>query len=214
MKINNRTHPGLNKILSDNSNLKIYAYSQTIVETVLKPNVSNRLNVLISEFHRKANNDLEFSVLEMDHILMGIHVFPNIIIGYRGNDEIGVFDVNGKPLSHLALDPKMQDYYVFFLTVFCFFKKYAEIETKLLPPKTESNDGFKCVYSNHSKYPITFINSTWFTNLVKSDAFKVSGHFRLQPCHDENGMPTKKLIWISDYIKSGYTAPARKLNHE
>lgn len=93
------------------------------------------------------------------------------------------------------------------------FIKYAEIETKILLPKSKEGKTIKCKYINQTDHKITYLNSTWFTNLVKSDAFKVSGHFRLQPCHDENGLPTKKLIWISDFVKNGYTAPARKLKN-
>lgn len=91
------------------------------------------------------------------------------------------------------------------------FIDFAEIETKHLLPNSKEGKTIKCKYINQTDFNIKYITSTWFTNLVKSDAFKVSGHFRLQPCHDENGLPTKKLIWINDFVKSGYTAPARKL---
>lgn len=206
MKINNRTHPGLNKIIESNNDLKIYCYANSFMENMFEADDKiEEIIEVIGEYNLK--NEIDTS---------GIYIFKNVIIVCDGNNDLG-FDKNGNRLTieYLRQNKDRIDF-MYYDIVFhlCVFKKYAEIETKLLPPKTESNDGFKCVYSNHSKYPITFINSTWFTNLVKSDAFKVSGHFRLQPCHDLNGMPTKKLIWISDYIKSGYTAPARKLNHE
>lgn len=89
------------------------------------------------------------------------------------------------------------------------FIKYAEIQTKELPAGQKVK-GIDCKYINDTKSNIKILDSTWFTNLVKSDAFKVRGHFRLQP-KKINGEWTKELIWVSDYEKHGYTAPARKL---
>lgn len=92
------------------------------------------------------------------------------------------------------------------------FMKYAEIQTKNLLPNDKVKDQF-CKYRNDTKSKIKIINCTWFTTLVKSDEFKVRGHFRLQP-FKENGVWSKKLIWITEFKKTGYTAPARKLtNH-
>lgn len=88
------------------------------------------------------------------------------------------------------------------------FIKYAEVETKILPPKSTTKD-IACKYVNETKSKIKILNSTWFTNLVKSDAFSVRGHFRLQPCGHEN--KDKKLIWINEFQKEGYTAKARML---
>ena len=88
------------------------------------------------------------------------------------------------------------------------FKKYAEIETKHLAPKTKLKE-VGCKYSNDTDHNLLFLNSTWFTNLVKSDAFKVRGHFRLQPCGPKH--EDRKLIWINEFKKDGYKAPARKI---
>jgi hypothetical protein len=82
------------------------------------------------------------------------------------------------------------------------FIEYADVETKNLSPK-ESFEGFNCVYANDTKNNIKILNSTWFTNLVKSDAFKVRGHFRLQPYK-----MTKRIIWINEFEKHGYTRNA------
>ena len=90
------------------------------------------------------------------------------------------------------------------------FIRYAKVETKILPPKTKTM-GVGCYYNNTTKSKITMLDSRWFTTLMKSDSFKVRGHFRLQP-KKENGEWTKQLIWINEFEKSGYTAPARKLN--
>lgn len=95
------------------------------------------------------------------------------------------------------------DFYEFLL-----FQKFAQIEIKHLS-SGQKEKSIDCKYINETKTNVQFLNSTWFTTLVKSDAFKVRGHFRLQPCGE--GLKDRKLIWISDFMKDGYTAPARKL---
>ena len=95
------------------------------------------------------------------------------------------------------------------LIVYKLFKTYAEVETKHLLPNTVLRE-VECKYVNDTQLPITYLDSKWFTNLVKSDAFTVHGHFRLQACGKE--LRDHKLIWISEYIKTGYTSPARILN--
>jgi hypothetical protein len=99
-----------------------------------------------------------------------------------------------------------QNYFVVAL-VFNLFKKYAEVETKLLQPKEKSRV-FNCKYYNDSDYQIQIMDSIWFTTLVKSDSFKVRGHFRFQACGQ--AFKDKKLIWIKDFKKEGYTRKARK----
>ena len=86
------------------------------------------------------------------------------------------------------------------------FKKYAEVETKFIAPNSriKTKEG---KYINDTKLPITYLDSTWFTNLVKSDAFAVHGHFRLQ--HVGQDLQDLKLVWVRDYIKSGYTSHAK-----
>jgi hypothetical protein len=88
------------------------------------------------------------------------------------------------------------------------FKKYAKVETKFLPPNSKTKD-VNCKYVNDTKLNLTSLDSKWFTNLIKSDAFKVRGHFRLQP-KKKDGQWTKELIWIEEFKKDGYTAKARK----
>jgi hypothetical protein len=89
------------------------------------------------------------------------------------------------------------------------FKKHADIELKEVSGMSKKKDKHG-VYINDTNLKITYLDSKWFTTIVKSDGFTVSGHFRLQPCKEE-GCWTKKLIYINEFQKSGYTAPARKL---
>jgi len=97
------------------------------------------------------------------------------------------------------------------VVIFDLFKSYAQVETKHLPPNSKTKD-IDCKYINDTSLPITYLDSKWFTNLVKSDAFKVRGHFRLQP-KKENGRWTKELIWINEFTKQGYTSKAKILSN-
>jgi hypothetical protein len=90
------------------------------------------------------------------------------------------------------------------------FIKYCPVEIKELLPNSRDR-GINCKYVNETDSNIKVYDSTWFTTLVKSDAFKVRGHFRLQP-KKKDGEWTKELIWINEFQKEGYTASARKLN--
>lgn len=88
------------------------------------------------------------------------------------------------------------------------FIKYCELETKEVKGNNKTTlIGTK--YVNETKNNIQILDSTWFTTLVKSDSFQVRGHFRFQPCGQ--GLKDRKLIWISDYEKEGYTRHAKVL---
>jgi hypothetical protein len=52
------------------------------------------------------------------------------------------------------------------------FIKYAEIETKYLPAGQKAKTT-NCKYINETNSNVKILDSTWFTELVKSDAFKV-----------------------------------------
>lgn len=87
------------------------------------------------------------------------------------------------------------------------FLKYCEIETRVLAPKEKyRKDGVR--YFNEEKFKIEVLDCTWFTNLVVSGAFSVSGHLRWQPTK-VNGEWTKKLIWINEFEKHGYHRKAK-----
>jgi len=89
------------------------------------------------------------------------------------------------------------------------FMKYCELETKdIKAGKKDIHIGIK--YVNDTSSNIQILDSTWFTTIVRSEGFHVRGHFRFQPCGQ--GMKDRKLIWISDFDKTGYTKTAKILN--
>lgn len=99
------------------------------------------------------------------------------------------------------------------VVTFLLFKEYADLETKTIEKGKERK-----VVLNNEKYltelelPVTIIDSTWFTTLIKSDAFKVSGHFRIQPYGE--GLQQRKLIWIEEYVKGGIVRQAKMLTEK
>lgn len=94
--------------------------------------------------------------------------------------------------------------------VMMLFKKYAQIETKVFRAGQKSRIGQRPV--NSTKVNVTYLDSKWFTNLVRSEGFDVRGHFRLQACGTER--KERRLTWINPFRKTGYTAPARKTKAE
>lgn len=91
------------------------------------------------------------------------------------------------------------------------FIKYAEVETTFLQPNGKIKD-ISCKYKNETKSNIRILTSKWFTTLVQSEAFTVRGHFRLQPVGE--GRKDRKLIWVNDFQKNGYTSKAQILTEE
>lgn len=87
------------------------------------------------------------------------------------------------------------------------FKSYAQVETKFVQAKSDIRNGLSR-YKNDTGLDITYLTSKWFTNIVRTEGFDVSGHFRLQP-KKVNGKWTKELIWIMPFKKHGYHSRAQ-----
>jgi hypothetical protein len=98
-----------------------------------------------------------------------------------------------------------------YIILYAMFKTYATVETKILPPNQKRRD-ITCLYRNNTDFKVTYLDCRWFTTLVKSEGFNVRGHFRLQP-KKKDGEWTRELIWINEFHKTGYTAPARILSY-
>ena len=90
--------------------------------------------------------------------------------------------------------------------LFELFKRYAEVQIKVLAPKINA-ELFRCKYYNETDHSIEIMDSTWFTELIISESFNVRGHFRLQPYG--TGLKERKLVWITDFKKKGYTRKAK-----
>lgn len=105
--------------------------------------------------------------------------------------------------------PQLTVYNVGLVIVFDMFKRYASVETKFVKNRSVLKSDSK-KYVNQTDLDITYLDSTWFTTLVKSSEFGVKGHLRLQP-KKKDGVWTKELIWINDFKKKGYSRQAKIL---
>lgn len=122
----------------------------------------------------------------------------NTFIGYQSE---GILNLIGDRIKNLEGDTYQNSHFVLMedIRVLLLFIKYAEIEVKFVNANSKVKD-INCKYVNDTRSDIQILDSTWFTTLVHSEAFKVRGHFRLQPYKD-----SKKLIWINEFQKNGYT---------
>jgi hypothetical protein len=97
------------------------------------------------------------------------------------------------------------------LMIFKTFLKHVEVETKIVNgKKKEKHLGEK--YVNETDYKVQILDSPYFTTISRTEGFGVSGHFRWQPYGP--GMSQKRLQWISDYVKEGYTRTATILRND
>lgn len=91
------------------------------------------------------------------------------------------------------------------------FMKYCDIESRIVKPVSkEWHVGTK--YVNDTKHKVEILDSTWFTNIVREEGFSVRGHFRLQACGP--GLSQRKLRWITEFEKQGYTRIAKVITNE
>lgn len=94
------------------------------------------------------------------------------------------------------------------IMLFLTFLKYAEVETKIVNGKKKQHHCGQD-YHNETNKRIEILDSTYFTTISRTEGFGVSGHFRFQPWGP--GRTQKRLQWISDYQKEGYTKRAKIL---
>jgi hypothetical protein len=90
---------------------------------------------------------------------------------------------------------------------FTFFIENAEVEVTYLDKRSGIN-AFNCYYINNTNKNVKIYDSRWIRSIVMSESFNVRGHFRLQP-HGE-GRSKRKLIWVDEFEKQGYTRRAGK----
>lgn len=112
--------------------------------------------------------------------------------------------------GHYDLGFDHTHYFAFIVSFLCFIK-HVDLETKVVNAKRKDfHIGQK--YVNETNHNIEILDSTWFTTIVRSEAFKVGGHFRMQPCGKD--LAERKLIWISPFEKNGYTKKAKILTSQ
>jgi len=86
----------------------------------------------------------------------------------------------------------------------------GETTIEILPPNTKTTATKKQgKIANSSNTDVIVVSSKWNTISVRTEGFRVGGHFRLQPCGKERGQV--KLIWVETYKKHGYIRRSKNL---
>lgn len=106
---------------------------------------------------------------------------------------------------------RLKRFYLYLL-----FKKYGNIniETVFANKTLKKSQILGEKVNNFMGVDVQVLDSRWFTTICRDEGFLVSGHFRLQPCKDEQGEWTRKLIYINPYAKHGYHRLAPIVNLE
>lgn len=88
------------------------------------------------------------------------------------------------------------------------FLKYVEIQEKKILGR-EKTKSQQIKFKNSTPLAFKYITSNYFTNLQRTGAFGVKGHWRLQ--RYGTGLKEVKLIWIDEFLKKGYSRTADKI---
>lgn len=160
---------------------------KTIFYAIANPEPKN-FSAQYIEFSRSKHDDITFCA-------SAIQIIDNGDVNYYIAD-----DYEKQHIDHFLLIAEF--------VLMCGFLKYCDIETKIIKPQEKYKDTYNIKYFNETKSNIEILDSRWFTEIVRSEGFKVRGHFRLQPYGQ--GMVKKKWIYINSFDKTGYTSPAKK----
>ena len=194
-----------------------------------------------ASLQRLINDHIEQKDLFVGGVYMTTHTAVFCIVHYGPNGSAIVcynFSKDGQILSLYATYPDVPDIlyvcceicekygintekekreFCLEISKFCIkvelFKIHATIETVVVEPgkKASGPKGEKC--KNETLVPVTMLDTRWFTTTIRTDGFPVRGHVRLQPIK-ENGEWKKRLIWINEFEKNGYTRKALKQSGE
>lgn len=160
--------------------------------------IGESLNKMILIF----NNEflVSYSISKKESNLSNTYIWKTHIDRYQ--------QANPKASKNELIEECDRDFFTLLMCTISFIK-YCPIETVHLKPNSKTKQ-FNCKYINDTGNNIRIYDSKWFTTFVKSDAFLVRSHLRWQP-KKKDGEWTKELILIEEFMKNGYTAPAKKL---
>lgn len=126
----------------------------------------------------------------------GNYLLCKIVDGIAQSSFIGGKDANEDDLRTNSSFSEFED-----LLNILLFKKFADIETVVVPAgQSVTEKGTR--YKNQAKSDVTILDCRWFTEIIRTEGFSVTGHFRMQPFGSEKSQ--KKLIWINEFSKTGY----------
>jgi hypothetical protein len=102
------------------------------------------------------------------------------------------------------------------LMIYLAVKKYAKVETIIVPNKTISivEDSIneykhKEKVRNESGQKVIIMDSRWFVKIINDNDIFVRGFFRLQNKKNEFGEWYKELIFVDSFVRHGYHRNAK-----
>lgn len=105
---------------------------------------------------------------------------------------------------------EMQDFADDLFRKLILFLYYTDKTTELIKGNQSNNKPKnKGKIKNSTPYNITFVDSKFNVDVVRTDGFNVSGHFRLQP-YGNNDNRRYNIIYIQPFRKNGYIRKATK----
>lgn len=88
------------------------------------------------------------------------------------------------------------------------FTEYSELQEVVIKPNQSYGTKKQGKYLNETNKDFILVDSTWNNTIIRKEGFGVGGHFRLQPIGKER--QDRKLIYINDFFKKGYTRVSKK----
>lgn len=202
-------------------NKPIYYLALSYLEQVFKFSEKKNLGINGDVFYIKDNilytktdliQELEECIIITPSQLVFIHhrnQDNHYFLGFNKDGILfGYCMIDGKG-NHICYDRKdgtlsAQIEKVIIITLI--LKKYGEVELLFVKAgtKKKANNVDKGKIINETGIDVTLLDSRWFREIIRTEGFKVSGHFRLQPYKDKNGEWKRKLIYINEFEKHGY----------
>lgn len=152
------------------------------------------------EYDDEANRTLIIIPIDSNRITQATKQYE-----LSSNDEIYGWEYSSK--EGRAWYGKIHDYVMSFLL----FYNFTETETHIVhgvdtgqSRRLKLNDE---KFINETKNNIEIIDLTYFTKLIRTGEFGVTGHFRVQ--HFGQGNSEAKIVFVDSYKKNGYTRGAK-----
>lgn len=194
--------------------IPLYYFSKPIVEVV--QNNFEKLTLLLPELSpRYSCHILDQSFCIINHITEGISFHYMIFNGHFVNMISIEVTEDSKVISKQASDDDKVLNECTSMAIKALlmetFLEYAETETIILDSAQKKS--YKAIIggekmTSRNGLPLKIIDSKYFRNIIRTEGFKVRGHFRMQPYGP--GLSKKKLIWIDEFEKNGYVSKVLK----
>jgi hypothetical protein len=203
-------------ILNDegNKNLLFTNTSKQVAEKIKVDKFEPK--ILKTDKHKKLTFLIDDTHFYRVHI-KGDELFCMLVLKEKRESDfyISYHSFKIKPIENEVVFPKNQNdykndkYFLEFIKLLI-FTEYSELEeVTLMPNQSKGNKKEGKIYNDSNKSFI-IVDSTWNKIIIRTDKFGVSGHLRLQPIGKNRN--DRKLIYISEYLKNGYTK--RRLHYE